>query len=600
MDPSSLHPGRDASSDSAALLELSSVLNASHDLPFILGNVLLTAMGKMMVSRAVVLTSLSGPDAPGEPRRYRVSIAKGFATERLGSEHALPTGWTAPLAVDAIENDPDPAVGAFARCCRDCRIATLHPMVLDGVMVGLIALGRPHGGRAWSQADLLFLESVAAVAATAVRNALAIGELRDANRRLDGKVQELNSLFELSREMNATFDEQRVLRVLGYTLMGQLRVRRYAVFAAGPDGFRPIAAQLPGFSPRVRHQRSLRAMRSTVHFTPARPPATAAERWLHGLGMQLLVPMRHQDETRGLLCIGDRLGGAAYDQAECAYLEALAAIAIAALENIRLLRETVEMQRLEKELSLARSIQKGLLPAVIPEPPEYAIAAANESSQHVGGDYYDIVAVSDHEYLLAIGDVSGKGIPASLLMANVQAALRTLAPLRLPLGDATARLNALVYENTGADKFITFFWGVLDARAHTFTYVNAGHNPPFLVSSDGAVRPLSTGGLILGVLPEVPPYDTECVALRPGDLLAAYTDGVNEAMSATMAEFGMERLEALLVAVRRAHPREVIARVIDALREHSRGAPQSDDITMLVLRRDCVTPDASRALFPRA
>lgn len=569
---------RDASSDSAALLELSSVLNASQDLTFILGNVLLTAMGKMMVSRAVVLTAAA-------PQTYRVSIAKGFATGRLGEEHTLPVAWTSLVDVDAIATHDDDSVRAFARCCSDCGIALLVPMLLDGDMVGIIGLGRAHAGRSWPARDLLFLESVAAVAATAVRNALAIGELRDANRRLDGKVQELNSLFELSREMNATLDEQRVLRVLGYTLMGQLRVLHYAVFVAEDDGLQPLALRLAGFSPRKRHQRNLRALRSVVQFTAARPPANAAELWLHGLGLRLLIPMMHQEGSRGLLCLGERLGGAPYDDAECAYLSALATTTIAALENIRLLRETVEMQRIEKELSLARSIQKGLLPSSIPDLAEYEIAAANESSQHVGGDYYDIVPVSDHEYLLAIGDVSGKGIPASLLMANVQAALRTLAPLRLPLGDATARLNALVFENTGADKFITFFWGILDTRAHRFTYVNAGHNPPYLISAAGDTQPLGTGGLILGVLPEAPPYDTESVALQPGDTIAAYTDGVNEAMSASMTEFGTQRLETLLVAARHGHPRDAIASVIAAIREHSRGAAQSDDITMLVLRR---------------
>ena len=225
------------------------------------------------------------------------------------------------------------------------------------------------------------------------------------------------------------------------------------------------------------------------------------------------------------------------------------------------------------------------MPKLIPTIPCYDISAINESSQQVGGDYYDIIPLSPHEYVLAIGDVAGKGIPAALLMANVQAALRTIAPLRLQLPDATTRINSLIYGNTDIDKFITFFWGLLDTETHTFEYVNAGHNPPYLLRNDGTVETLSEGGLILGILDPPPPYSSGIVLLEPGDTIVGYTDGVNEAMSSEMVEFGDDRFLELLEDCRDLDALSTITRVRDEIVEYARGAPQSDDITMLVAKR---------------
>jgi sigma-B regulation protein RsbU (phosphoserine phosphatase) len=295
--------------------------------------------------------------------------------------------------------------------------------------------------------------------------------------------------------------------------------------------------------------------------------------------------MLSQHLPRGILCLGERVGGGRFDTLELEYLHALANIASSALENARLVKETIEKQRIEKELSVAKSIQKGLLPSRIPTVPGYGIAAVNESSQQIGGDYYDVMRLSEHEYVLAIGDVSGKGIPASLLMANVQAALRTISPLRLPLPEATERINALIYANTSADKFITFFWGILDTRAHSFEYVNAGHNPPYFLHDGTRSRMLDAGGLILGIMENPPPYVSEQIALGPGDMIVTYTDGVNEAMSREMEEFSDERLADLVEQCRTLTAEETLQRIRAEIVSFTAGAAQSDDITMLVLRR---------------
>ena len=149
-----------------------------------------------------------------------------------------------------------------------------------------------------------------------------------------------------------------------------------------------------------------------------------------------------------------------------------------------LLEERLEKQRLDEELNLAKAIQKGLLPEPLPELPGFELAAINVSSRQVGGDYFDFITTPDQGHILAIADVTGKGVPASLLMANLQSMLHALAPIDISLSEATASINDIIHKNTPADKFITFFWGKMSSDGKRFKYVNAGHNPPILFRKD--------------------------------------------------------------------------------------------------------------------
>ena len=239
---------------------------------------------------------------------------------------------------------------------------------------------------------------------------------------------------------------------------------------------------------------------------------------------------------------------------------------------------------MEDELAIAREIQQGLLPSTLPKIPGYELSAINITSKQVGGDYYDVLPIHFDEFVLVIGDVSGKGTPAALLMANVQAALRAFAPMGMSLPDATARINDLTCSNTSQDKFITFCWGSLNRATGEFRYVNAGHNPPFLLRSDGRIERLDVGGIILGLMKTLTPYQEGSVTFTPGDVLVMFTDGVSEAMNAQEEDFTEERLEEVLKPLRTKSPSEIIHGVQAALETHTQGTPQSDDITMLVIK----------------
>jgi sigma-B regulation protein RsbU (phosphoserine phosphatase) len=304
---------------------------------------------------------------------------------------------------------------------------------------------------------------------------------------------------------------------------------------------------------------------------------------LRQLGLTILIPMQTQGENKGLILLGEKLSKEPFSHADGEFLSALGNLAIISLENARLFRETIEKQKLEDELMIAREIQKGLLPGILPKIPGIDIAAANISSKQVGGDYYDVIAVPNDKYIIAIGDVSGKGPPAALLMANLQAVIRALVPLNLTLSELTSRVNNLMCQNTGGQRFVTFFWALIDPQAMTLTYVNAGHNYPYLIHQDRRCERLDKGGMILGVMKTEQPYEQGTLSLLPGDRLVLFTDGVSEAMSRDSEEYGEPRLELFLLDNPTLTAQELIDAVHNDVQRHARGATQSDDITMMVL-----------------
>jgi phosphoserine phosphatase RsbU/P len=235
----------------------------------------------------------------------------------------------------------------------------------------------------------------------------------------------------------------------------------------------------------------------------------------------------------------------------------------------------------ELEVAEARSIQQGLLPKSIPQRPGYEISGAWRPAQSVGGDYYDVLEFDDNSLGLCIADVAGKGLPAALLMSNLQAAVRGLASPALAPDGLCSRLNSLVCNNTGADRFITFFYARLDGPARLLHYANAGHNPPILLHADGSHERLQAGGGVLGVFPRHK-FASGAAQLAPGDRLILYTDGVTEACDAADEEFGEVRLLRLLQEHRTAAASALQAKILAVAGEFSRGH-WHDDATLLVL-----------------
>jgi sigma-B regulation protein RsbU (phosphoserine phosphatase) len=232
------------------------------------------------------------------------------------------------------------------------------------------------------------------------------------------------------------------------------------------------------------------------------------------------------------------------------------------------------------EIEEASATQRGLLPRSIPHFPGYGISAAWRPAGAVSGDYLDVLRLDSNHLALCVGDVIGKGVPAALLMSNVQAAVHALAGEMLPTGELCGRLNRIVAANVGSGKFITFFYGVLDSARRRFSYTNAGHCEPILVRKSGECVRANHGGVVLGVFPDWS-YQEAHIDLEPGDRLVLFTDGITEISNTDSEEFGEERLMEVLRANRALDAEAMQKRVMAAIADFSGGNFQ-DDATLIV------------------
>jgi phosphoserine phosphatase RsbU/P len=235
----------------------------------------------------------------------------------------------------------------------------------------------------------------------------------------------------------------------------------------------------------------------------------------------------------------------------------------------------------EHEIAEARAIQEGFLPKEIAQLPGYEIAGAWQSARVVGGDYFDVLPFDGETCGLCIADVAGKGLPAALLMSNLQAAVRGLASTSLAPEDLCARLNALLCRNMASDRFVTLFYAQLDGPARQLRYVSAGHNPPFILHPDGSHERLRAGGGVLGVFANQA-FRSAVTQLQSGDRMVLFTDGVTEACNADEEEFGEARLLTVLQENRRRSPSEIQKEILLAVSGFSRGI-WHDDATLLVV-----------------
>jgi sigma-B regulation protein RsbU (phosphoserine phosphatase) len=307
---------------------------------------------------------------------------------------------------------------------------------------------------------------------------------------------------------------------------------------------------------------------------------------LSAAGIRLAVPLRIKNEVVGVLLLGSPKGRDAYGAGERQILDSTADVLALMIENARLNARALEQEKLRRDLELAAEVQRRLLPRRPPRTPIGTLAAFTLPARSVGGDYYDFVDLPGGEMGIAIADVSGKGIAAALLMSVVQASLRLMSTDSTgSCADLATRMNRFLYGSTAGNKYATFFYAQIDPSARIVRFVNAGHNPPYLVRrtpSGAEALQLKAGGTVLGLFPESD-YEAGEVPLCPGDILVAFTDGVSEALNEQGEEFGEGRLEALLIRSIGCTADEISARLTTAMREWIAGAEQHDDLTFIVL-----------------
>jgi serine phosphatase RsbU (regulator of sigma subunit) len=304
---------------------------------------------------------------------------------------------------------------------------------------------------------------------------------------------------------------------------------------------------------------------------------------IQGIRSVLCVPLWNDREVTGLIYVDNLLSDHAFSQNDLRLVGLIANMAAVKVENLRLVRQQIEKERLDEQLVVAAGIQRRLLPQAEPALAGYQLRALSRSCYEIGGDYYDFVLRSPGVLVVVVADVSGKGVGAAILMAAFQASLRTLLREPMPLPAMVRRVSELLVENSAPGKFVTAFVAQLELATHRLTYVNAGHNPPVILGSSGAVL-LKATGPVVGILPGAQ-YTEGVVDLHDGDLLVLYTDGITEREGPGDEEYGLDRLSTFFAARRGDALAALPESLIEELSRFANGAPAKDDSTVVLLRR---------------
>jgi sigma-B regulation protein RsbU (phosphoserine phosphatase) len=543
-----------------ALVEFSRIINSSLDLDFILNNVLLICMGKFLATRGLIALSINGKliikSSKGIPEEFKKKFPKLIVDDNLINNSELKNFFT------------------------EGKLQVIEKISSSDDCLGIVCLGEKLNKSPFTEDDIEFLKTIINISASAIQNSLVVDKLSMVNRFLDSRVQRLNSLFELSKEFGLFSESSRVAKLLVYSVIGQFLVSKYAVLTFMDGNIKILESKFP--------DDYLKNFLNNEDFLQLENPISNHEiekqyNELFKLGIEVIVPMQLQGRTKGLILLGKRINNQRYSEADIEFIYSIGSLAIISLENRRLFQEALDKQKMEEELEIARGIQRNLLPGEIPDFDGFDIAVMNITSQQVGGDYYDVIRLDDNTFCVAIADVSGKGVPAALLMANLQAFIKTTCSQGMQLEEATALINDLISENTSDGRFITFFWAIVDSEKRTLNYVNAGHNHPLLIRN-GKIRKLDKGGIIIGVMKTIVPYLSESIQLNKDDVIVLFTDGITEAKNKFDEEYSDEKLEVLSVESASCSSEEILEKIKNDVQTFALGAAQSDDMTMVIVK----------------
>lgn len=556
------------------VLETSRILIESKSPEFVLDNLLLIVMGKLLVTKAAVF--LYNP----VENNYTLSRQKSNLLINSGDKVELPfkQGNSSNGYIKFEEIDTP-----IPKLLRDMSGTMFFNLRTSNSHIGYLFINKKATGIPFQESELQFVESLCIISSVAIANSRMFDDLKKTNRKLDQRIHELNTLFDLSKEFNLLTDREKISRIFKFALLGQLFVRSFFMIYRNGDTLSTLAES--NLSTEICEDRKAKIFNVTEDVTIVDQSLSHEIPSLAENQIAALVGITIQNKKVAVIGVGKRLNGNSYTESDFNFLKSLANLAIISIQKTYFLEDRIEKERMEEELSIATSIQQALLPDPIPKIEGLDLAAITVPSRQVGGDYFDVVQTPDGNFVLAIADVTGKGVPAALLMANLQSMLHALIPVDISLSEATGRINNMIHNNTTSDKFITFFWGKFIPATSVFRYVNAGHNPPLLLpKEEEEFTELSDGGLILGAMETLTPYNQSEIEIQKGDLVVFYTDGVNEAQDQTGEfEFGERRLKNCIKKYRDYPVEEIQNKIIQEVDTFS-GGVRFDDITLLLFK----------------
>lgn len=566
-----------------SLIEFSQLISSKLDLKYILNNILLSIMGKMLISKGIILLKTDGIE---KDNMYSIEAAKGLDPKIINSEVEIDFPKLSVFTAGDMETS-----NGFV---TNAGLNYFFKIYFQNKFLGLLCFGKKLNNSELAKNEIIFIETMLNISASAIENTIKFTEVSNLNINLNNKIRQLKSLFELGKEFNSNFvNKENIIKLLSYSLLGNFGIRDFVIISRDKqDKFYLLKENknldLSGYELDKLFPKGNIPDEFLSTLKISNKHDNEFIKYLSGKGFELLVPTIIKNEIDSIICLGKKLNNTAYTDSDIEFLESLINLSLISIQNSDLFREYLDKQKIENELKIAREIQLALLPQKIPVIKNYDLAGLNLPALQVGGDYYDLIKLTETKIAIVIADVSGKGTPASLLMANIQSAVHSYLKLydedTFDLSKVTEKINELIYENTSSEKFITFFWGILDSEKNIFEYINAGHNPPFLLKKDKII-PLTEGGFIIGILNEGITFEVGMIKLDKEDLIVFYTDGVTEANDSNGNEFGEENLKRVLEENRKQSAEKVLEEIKNSILHFTKDTAQYDDITLIVLKR---------------
>jgi phosphoserine phosphatase RsbU/P len=458
------------------------------------------------------------------------------------------------------------------------------PLFAEGEFFGMIQAVNSRRPEGFSRDELETLSALGNHVAVALRNSWFLEDAKRGSR-------EARSLYEVGIALSATLELDDLLEKILDNLRRVVSYNSAMIYLISPSGkvihdivSRGVPeAMRDGLPMRIGQGITGRVVQTgesiIVSDVTQNPDYIACRVETRS---ELAVPLKVGDNIIGAFNIEHDKPGA-YTQHDLELLNAFASLAAISIERARLYNERMANRKLDLELSIARRIQMTFLPAQDPQIDGFDISGINIPSAAVGGDYYDFIPIIDNQLGVAIGDVSGKGVPASLIMAAFRASLKAEIRNNFAIRAILFKVNNLLFESMERDNYVTAIYCVLDSKNRVLTFSNAGHNPPILRRANGAVEYLKEGGLALGTFHDSV-YEERPIYLSSGDILLFYTDGVTETKNCDDQEFGVDKLIASLEESKSLSAKEIINFVINSTKKYADCQTETDDLTLVVIK----------------
>ncbi|MBI5267027.1 MAG: SpoIIE family protein phosphatase [candidate division Zixibacteria bacterium] len=489
-----------------------------------------------------------------------------------------------PLIVNDARNDPRSDAEIARRAALDIRSIVSVPLIGKGKMIGVVeAFNKNDGG--FSPSDLDILTGLNNQIAVAIDNAHLYRELKR-------EALEKNTLYEVGISLSKSLDLDEVLHVILDSLQRVVPYDAGGVFLIDPEEKQLRALYTIGYPDDQDEKVKLKIGQGLIGHVATTgagvivPDVSVDPHYVEahvGTKSEVAAPIKVDDRMVGVLNLASN-GLDAYSSRDLKLLTAFASQAAISIERARLHARMLGAKQLEEQLNIARAIQQSFLPQKDPKITGYEVTGRNVSSGEVGGDYYDFIPIVGSHTGIAIGDVSGKGMPAALIMASFRASLIAEIRNNYSIRTICAKVNSLLWESLDPGNYVTAVYGVLDARNHIFTFSNCGHNPPIMLRANGSVELLSDGGPILGVTKDAV-YEERAIVVNPGDTIVLYTDGVTEVFDEAGQEYGVERLVEVIKANRARSVHQIQDAIYSAVTGFCSADHIFDDLTMVVVKR---------------